>query len=166
MRHWRLVTLVHTFQKIRNRNEGHKSYNMNIKVKDLMVKSVITTLPHKTLGHAQSIMAKNNIKSIPITDGEKKIKGIITSTDILSDTSDNTPLSHVMTTKVYTIPMYSDVHIAARMMRKHNINHLVVSDEKKIVGVLSAHDLLKLVEDHRFTMKNPPTPSKKKRNRD
>ena len=29
------------------------------------------------------------------------------------------------------------------------------------VGILSAFDLLKLVEDHRFTMKNPPTRSKK-----
>lgn len=139
---------------------------MNIKVKDLMVKSVITTMPHKTVGHAQSIMEKNKIKSIPVVDGDLKIKGIITSTDMLQDVSDGTPLSHVMTKSVYTIPAYSDVHTAARVMRNHNINHLIVSDEKKIVGVLSAHDLLRLVEDHRFVMKNPPTPSKKKTNRD
>ena len=140
---------------------------MNIKVKDLMVESVITTMPHKSVGHAQSIMAKNKIKSIPIVDNENNIKGIFTATDILKDDfSDNTPLSHVMTTKVYTIPPYSDVHIAARIMRNHNINHLVVADEHKIVGVLSAHDLLKLVEDHRFTMKNATTPSKKKGGRE
>lgn len=131
-----------------------------------MVKSVVTTMPHKSVGHAQSIMLKNKIKSIPIVDSENKIKGIITSTDILKDISETTPLSHVMTTKVYTIPAYSDVYIAARVMRNHHINHLIVSDEKKIVGVLSAHDLLRLVEDHRFVMKNPPTPSRKKDHRD
>jgi len=139
---------------------------MNIKVKDLMAKSVITTMPHKTVGHAQSIMAKNKIKSIPIIDSEMNIKGIITSSDMLQDLSETTPLSHVMTTKVYTIPSYSDVHIAARIMRNHHINHIIVSDEKKIVGVLSAFDLLKLVEDHRFVMKNEPTPSKKKSKRE
>jgi len=139
---------------------------MNTKVKDLMVKSVITTMPHKTVGHAQSVMAKNKIKSIPVVDGEMNIKGIITSSDMLQDLSDTTPLSHVMTTKVYTIPSYSDVHVAARVMRNHHINHIIVSDEKKIVGVLSAHDLLKLVEDHRFVMKNQPTPSKKKSHRE
>lgn len=139
---------------------------MNVKVKDLMVKSVVTTLPHKTVGHAQSIMTKNKIKSIPIVDNEMKVKGIITSTDLLQDISETTPLSHVMTTKVYTIPAYSDVHTAARVMRNHHINHLIVSDEKRIVGVLSAHDLLKLVEDHRYIMKNPPTPSKKKSNKE
>ena len=139
---------------------------MNIKVKDLMAKSVITTMPHKTVGHAQSIMAKNKIKSIPIIDSEMNIKGIITSSDMLQDLSETTPLSHVMTTKVYTIPSYSDVHIAARIMRNHHINHIIVSDEKKIDGVLSAFDLLKLVEDHRFVMKNEPTPSKKKSKRE
>lgn len=138
---------------------------MNIKVKDLMVNSVITTMPHKSVGHAQSIMDTNKIKSLPIVDGDMNIKGIITSTDMLQDISDSTPLSQIMTTKVYTIPAYSDVHTAARVMRNHNINHLIVSDEKKIVGVLSAHDLLKLVENHRFVMKNGPTPSKKKSNR-
>lgn len=139
---------------------------MNIKVKDLMVKSVITTMPHKSIGHAQSIMARNKIKSIPVVDNERNIKGIITSSDILQDHSENTPLSRVMTTNVYTIPPYSDVHIAARVMRNHHINHLIVADEQKIVGVLSAHDLLRLVEDHRFVMKNAPTPSKKKSKRD
>ena len=139
---------------------------MNIKVKDLMVKSVITTMPHKSVGHAQTIMAENSIKSIPVVDNEMKIKGIITSTDLLNDISESSPVSHVMTKKVYTIPAYADVHTAARVMRNHNINHLVVSDEKKIVGVLSAHDLLRLVEDHRFTMKNAPTATKKKGSRD
>lgn len=138
---------------------------MNVKVKDLMVKSVITTMPHKSVGHAQSIMAKNKIKSIPVVDSEMHIKGIITSSDMLKDLSENTPLSHVMTTDVYTIPLYADAHIAARMMRNHHINHLIVSDEQKIVGVLSAHDLLELVEEHRFVMKNPPTSSKKKTKR-
>ena len=122
-------------------------------------------MPHKTIGHAQSIMTKNKIKSVPVVDSEMKIKGIITATDLLEELSEATPISKVMTTKVYTIPAYSNVNIAARMMRNHNINHLVVSDEHKIVGVLSAHDLLTLVEDHRFVMKNPPTPSKKNNNR-
>ena len=139
---------------------------MNIKVKDMMVESVITTMPHKTVGHAQSIMSKNNIKSLPIVDGEMNVKGIITSTDILDDVQETTPISHVMTKRIYTIPAYSDVHIAARVMRNHKINHLIVSDEKKIVGVLSAFDLLQLVEDHRFVMKNGPTPPKKKKQRE
>ena len=36
------------------------------------------------------------------------------------------------------------------------IHHAVVTHEKKVVGMISSFDLLKLVEDHRFVMKNPP----------
>jgi len=135
---------------------------MNVKVKDLMVQSVITSMKHKSVGHARDIMARNNIKSLPIVNAEMEVEGIITSTDILEETSPNTPISQVMTRKVLTVPLYGDVHIAARVMRNHHINHLVVTDEKKIVGVISAFDLLQLVEDHRFVMKNPTTPSRKK----
>ena len=137
---------------------------MNVKVKDLMIKSVITSMRHKSVGHAKDIMINNNIKSLPIVNEEQEVEGIITSTDIMEDTFPTTPISHVMTKNVKTVPLYGDVHIAARVMRKNKINHLIVVDEKKIVGVLSAFDLLKLVEDHRFVMKNPPTPSKKKSN--
>lgn len=135
---------------------------MNVKVKDLMVSSVITSMKHKSVGHARDIMIRNNIKSLPIVNSEQEVEGIITSTDVMEEISPETPISHVMTKNVMTVPMYGDVHIAARVMRNHQINHLVVTDEKKIVGVLSAFDLLKLVEDHRFVMKNPPTPSRKK----
>ena len=70
-----------------------------------------------------------------------------------------------MSTKVYSVPQYDDVHIAARVMRNHHIHHVVVTHEQAVVGVLSAFDLLKLVEDHRYVAKNPPTPSTRKRAR-
>ena len=134
---------------------------MNVKIEDLMVKSVVTTRPHKSVGHAKDIMKTNHINSVPVVDDEDHIEGIVTSTDMLADVSDNTPVSKIMATKVYTVPLYSDPHIAARVMRNHKIHHVVVTHEQKIVGVLSAFDLLKLVEDHRYVMKNAPTPSKK-----
>jgi signal-transduction protein with cAMP-binding, CBS, and nucleotidyltransferase domain len=46
-------------------------------------------------------------------------------------------------------------------MRNHHIHHVIVTHEQRIVGIISSFDLLKLVEDHRFVMKNAPTLSKK-----
>ena len=51
------------------------------------------------------------------------------------------------------------------MMRNHRIHHAVVTDETKVVGVLSSFGLLKLVEEHRWVPKNPPTPKKQRKNR-
>ena len=48
------------------------------------------------------------------------------------------------------------------MMRNHKIHRVVVTHEKQVVGILSAFDLLKLVEGHRFVAKTAPTSSKRK----
>ncbi len=138
---------------------------MNATIEDLMVQSVVTTRPHKSVGHVKDIMKTNGIQSVPVVGEDDQVLGIITSTDMLEDTSDSTPVSNVMTKNVYNVPLYSDVHIAARVMRNHKIHHVVVTHENQLVGILSAFDLLKLVEDHRFVMKNGPTPSKKGKQR-
>lgn len=137
---------------------------MNIKIQDLMVKNVVTSFPHKTVGHLKSIMKRNKIKSVPIVNGEDELKGIVTTTDLLGK-DDNTPVSSYMTTDLFTIPIYSNVSLAAKMMRKRKIHHLLVTNEKKLVGILSSYDLLQLLESKRFVLKNPPTKNSKKRSK-
>lgn len=134
---------------------------MNSKVLDLMKKEVLTIRPHATISHTKKMMLKNGIHTLPVIDQKKNLLGIITTEDFLKASSDGVRVKTIMTQKVYTVPPYSDIHIAARVMRNHKINHLVVTHEKKVVGILSAYDLLSLVEEHRFIMKNPPTETKK-----
>ena len=134
---------------------------MNIKIADLMQKSVVTTLPHKSLGHVRDIMKKNGISSVPVVNTDKEPVGIITTSDLAKGHDEGTPISRIMPEHVYTVPAYNQVHIAARIMRNHHIHHVVVTHEHEIVGIISSFDLLRLVEDHRFVMKNPSTPSKK-----
>ena len=138
---------------------------MNVKVEEVMITPVISTHERTTIGHVKDIMHKNHIHSLPIVDGENKVVGIITVNDIVDDISDDTTVNHVMTKKVLTIPKYSGIHIAARVMRNHHIHHLVVTHEKELVGVLSSFDLLQFVENHRFVSKNAPTPSNRKTGR-
>jgi signal-transduction protein with cAMP-binding, CBS, and nucleotidyltransferase domain len=66
-----------------------------------------------------------------------------------------------MTESPYCVNQYDGPHIAARIMRNKKIHHVLVTHEKKLVGILSAYDLLKLVEEHRYVAKNAPTPSSK-----
>jgi signal-transduction protein with cAMP-binding, CBS, and nucleotidyltransferase domain len=67
-----------------------------------------------------------------------------------------------MTEKVYSVPEYDDVSTAARVMRNKKIHRVVVTRERKVVGIISAFDLLRLVEKHRFVAKSAPTPKRKK----
>ncbi len=134
---------------------------MSVKVDELMSHSVVTAEPHQTVDHVRGMLARNKVSAVPVVDSEGRPVGIVSAADFQPEVNGRSPIQSVMTEKVYTVPRYDDVHIAARIMRNHRIHRVVVTDEQKVVGILSAFDLLKLVEDHRFVMKNPPTPSKR-----
>ena len=135
---------------------------MNVKVHELMTRSVITAQPHHSIEHVRQILDKNRISALPVVDSEDRPVGIVSSTDLAHDLKGGAPISSIMTGKVYTVPQYDDVSIAARVMRNHRIHRVVVTHEKKVVGVLSAFDLLKLVEQHRFIAKSAPPKSARK----
>lgn len=134
---------------------------MNVTIDDIMVKQVMTATPHQTVGHVRGVMREHGVSALPVVGPDNEPVGIVTVTDLLEDRPDGAPISTFMTEKVYTVPQYDQPHVAARVMRNHHIHHVVVTHEKKVVGILSTFDLLRLVEDHRFTMKQAPTPSKK-----
>ena len=135
---------------------------MNAKVADLMISPVMTTTPHQKMGHVKQVMRDNSASCLPVVNPEGEPIGIVTASDLLGDYPDGSPVSEHMTRKIYTVPQYNDVSIAARIMRNHRIHHVVVTHEQKVIGIISSYDLLQLVEDKRFVMKNPPSASKKK----
>ena len=138
---------------------------MNVKIADVMSDRVITAQPHHSVVHVRKLMHNNSIHALPVVSPEGEVEGIVTSHDLVDPQKDHAPISQIMSRDVYTIPQYNDVHHAARLMRNHRIHHVVVTHEKKVVGILSAFDLLALVEDHRFVMKNAPQQGGKRQKR-
>lgn len=128
--------------------------DMTVKIEDLMSKRVITAQPHHTVEHVRTMMNKNRILAVPIVGPDGEAVGIVTSSDLKDGHNEQSPVSKVMTENVYKLPAYNNVDIAARVMRKHKIHHVVVTHEQKIVGIISSFDLLKLVENHRYEAKS------------
>lgn len=133
---------------------------MSLKIDDIMVKDVITAQPHHTVDHVRGLMRRNRILAVPVIGPDDDPVGIVTSSDLLQDLNGATPISQLMTERVYKVPAYNDVSIAARMMRQHRIHHVVVTHEKKLVGIVSSFDLLQLVEKHKFEAKGTSVPRK------
>ncbi len=135
---------------------------MKTTVDELMVKNVVTAQPHHTAEHIRSIFEKHGFQVVPIVNPDNEAVGIVSSSDLLkSGTKDGAPASSFMTKSPYCVNQYDGPHVAARIMRNHKIHHVLVTHEKKLIGILSAFDLLKLVEEHRYVAKNAPTPSSK-----
>jgi CBS domain-containing protein len=138
---------------------------MNVKIHELMTESVVSTEPHKSIDHVRRMMERNRVGAIPVIDSEGRPVGIVSSTDIVAGTNGKSPVSTIMTEKVYSVPKYDDVTTAARVMRNHKIHRVLVTHEQRVVGVLSTFDLLKLVEGRRYVDRNAPTESKRRGSR-
>ena len=144
------------------KSAGPESPSGTVRIEDLMADRVAVLTRHQTAGHARKMMSELCIHCLPINDNEGKLVGILTSHDLMDSVKDETLVGKAMTRDVQTIARYGSPHVAARLMRKNHIPHLVVTHENKIVGVLSSFDLLQLIEHKRFVDKNLPSTPKKK----
>lgn len=133
---------------------------MSVKIADLMAKRVISAQPHHSIDHVRGVMERNRIHALPILGPEGEARGIVTTADAARKLKGESPVRRIMSERVYCVPAYNDVSAAARIMRKQKIHHVVVTHEKKVIGIISSFDLLKLVEGHRFTMKPGPNTQK------
>ena len=138
---------------------------MNAKVADLMTESVVTTELHASIDRVRRILQRNKVGAVPVVDSDGQPVGIVSTTDLVPKLKPDSPVSTIMTEKVYTVPKYDDVSVAARIMRNHQIHRVVVTHEQKVVGMISAFDLLELVEGHRWVAKNPPTKSRRQKSK-
>ena len=55
-----------------------------MQVKDLMTESVVTVSPESTAEFAARMMARHNIGSLPVCDGEGRLRGVVTDRDIVT----------------------------------------------------------------------------------
>ena len=110
-----------------------------------------------TVGEAAQAMKLHNIGSLLIKDGDAYL-GIVTQTDFSQKVIakgmdfDHLLVSEVMTSPIHAMDRYSTVEEANAFMRKHKIGHLGVTDDDKIVGILSISNLLNYFTRRVFRM--------------
>ncbi|MFP4322464.1 MAG: CBS domain-containing protein [Anaerolineales bacterium] len=130
-------------------------------VKDWMTPQTITIHEEATLPDAHELMKEYGIRRLPVVDGNGKLKGIISQTDVReAQPSDATSLSiyelnyllaklrvkKVMTANVSTVMAESSVADAARIMLEQKIGGLPVVDDKgKLVGIITESDVFRMV---------------------
>jgi CBS domain-containing protein len=117
-------------------------------VHELMAKSIVSGDPRQSLVDAAAQMRDHRISALAVLDGEA-IVGIITERDLLRSIADGrdpeaTHISQYMTHSPRTIEDAELVAKAAEIMVKHRVRHLPVTNNGRLVGFLSARDLLAL----------------------
>jgi acetoin utilization protein AcuB len=130
-------------------------------VSDWMTKNVFTAAPDSSISDAVRLMKEKRIKHLPvIRDG--KIAGILSDRDIKEFCPSKatsldvyevhyllakTKVSDAMKGNVITTTPDAPVEEAAMVMHNHKIGCLPVVDKDKLVGIISDHDIYRVLVD-------------------
>jgi CBS domain-containing protein len=133
------------------RQHGDANMTTRVLVRDIMNSSIISASPHDTIKDIATKMKEERIGSIIIMENEKAV-GIVTDWDIVSNAviKDIKPTmvkaSDIMQ-KLHTIEGEEGITEAARILRQHNIKRLGVVYKNRLVGIISASDVIAVTPD-------------------
>lgn len=117
-------------------------------VKDAMNKNVKTARPDATVKEAAIEMSKYRIGSLVILSPNGEVIGIVTERDILDDVvatgknSEDIKVEDIMTKDLITVSPNKTLEEAANLMTQHKIKKLPVVEEGRLVGIITASDLV------------------------
>jgi CBS domain-containing protein len=137
-----------------------------MRVKDLMVREVVTVAPGTSLKDVASILAERGISGLPVVDGDEVV-GIVSEADILMKAQAPGPtrgalgrLLHpqsseevekleartageAMSSPVVTIDAGASIAEAASLMVQRGVNRLPVVEDGRLAGILTRADVVR-----------------------
>ena len=118
----------------------------SILVKDIMTKAIISVNPTTTSAQIAKMMEQGGIGAVLVKENENLV-GIITDRDFATKIAANnlpfdTPVEKIMSSPLITINSNEPISTAAEMMSSKKIRKLAVSENDKIVGLITSTDLV------------------------
>ena len=116
------------------------------RVAEVMTGDPLTCLPATTVRAAAHRMSLRQVSSIVVTEESGHAIGMLTDQDLrgrvlaLGRSADR-PVAEFMSAPVHEINPEAYAFEALLAMSRHGIHHLVVSEQERVVGVISDHDL-------------------------
>jgi CBS domain-containing protein len=110
---------------------------------------VSTIAPTASLAEAIRILAEHKIGALVVTGAGGRITGIISERDVVRAVAQHggkalqLPLAEVMTRKVVTCATTDSVATLMELMTAGKFRHLPVTDDGRLVGIISIGDVVK-----------------------
>ncbi|OGP49064.1 MAG: signal transduction protein [Deltaproteobacteria bacterium RBG_13_43_22] len=116
-----------------------------MRVKNWMIKKVVTISKDDHILEAVSLMKKHSIRHLPVVE-DKILMGLITESDLrqvmVPSLMEEMTLDQVMIKNPVTIGPEESLEEAARLIYRYKIGGLPVVDKGKLVGILTTPDIL------------------------
>jgi CBS domain-containing protein len=112
--------------------------------------TMVTIASERTVLEAAQTMAEKRIGSLLVIEAGEMV-GIVTETDVVRKViaahlpASSTRVAAVMNYPLIQIDINHTVRDASRLMAEKRIRHLAVTEDNKVIGLLSVRDLVKMV---------------------
>jgi IMP dehydrogenase len=130
----------------------HKNMSIQAQAKEVkkvkraengMIYDPVTINPNENVGKALLIMKEFKIGGIPVVENTKLV-GIVTNRDLRFQDNSDKKISEVMTTKLITTKLGTNLEQAAKILEEYRIEKLpVVDDNFSLKGLLTYKDIFK-----------------------
>lgn len=134
--------------RLRHRSAARREW-----VADLALRMPVTTSPDRPIAECAERMARHQVSCLPVIE-EQRLVGIVTDRDLRNRVlarriAFDTPVFEVMTHGPATIRSSDRIDEALVEMMRLGVHHLpVLDDQDRLVGVVSAGDLLRTQAPH------------------
>ncbi len=118
-----------------------------MKARDIMTASVVSVDPDRPSGDIAKLLLEHGIGAVPVVDSRGNLVGIVSEKDLLAG-EEAKPACAVMTGSVVTVPGEADLRTIAGLFARHEIGHLPVIENGRMVGIVSRTDLARVVASY------------------
>jgi len=119
-----------------------------IKVGDCMKTSLVTVSEGASLSDAAALMRDKKVGSLLVKDASNKIYGLVSERDFvvkaLAGKKFDAKVKDLASKPLISVSAEADLSEAARLMGDNDVKRLVVTTDKKIVGILSQKDVIRI----------------------
>jgi CBS domain-containing protein len=124
----------------------------------MMTKNVWTADSEDTVERVEELLVSHRLSSLPIVDSKGVIFGIVSASDLVHfHAARKSPKAvrawEICTHKPIEVGPTTPIGEVARLMVKNKIHHVVVSENKSVVGVVSSLDFVE-----QYVLKGAPNP--------
>lgn len=135
---------MYNFNILKHYNIGDTMNLEHIMNKDLICKDISTNVDE-----ISKTMKENDIGIIIIKENSN-IVGVLTDRDIVTKiiSNNDTKIESYITKNLITVDKNENPTNVLNLMKKHKIKRILVTDNNKIVGIISLSDILKYVDSN------------------
>jgi predicted transcriptional regulator len=133
---------------VKNRFKGNLLSAVNASISEIMEEDVVSLNEKDSLKDALDTIIKENIGGLPITDGERRVKAIISERDfvfLISGVVTGKTVKNYMSKNVVTAPSDMSVGTATRSMINNGFRRLPIIRGDVLIGIITASDIMRFL---------------------